>query len=63
MREFSVTGERFWNGHRSNIGVDDHMNILCMGGRTVGLEVAWDLEADLLGRAIQPGVAPPAPTR
>src|SRR5215510_13090027 len=22
---------------------DDHMNILCMGGRTVGLEVAWDL--------------------
>ena len=22
---------------------DDHMNILCMGGRTVGAEVAWDL--------------------
>jgi ribose 5-phosphate isomerase B len=22
---------------------DDHMNILCMGGRTVGVEVAWDL--------------------
>ena len=22
---------------------DDHMNVLCMGGRTVGLEVAWDL--------------------
>jgi ribose 5-phosphate isomerase B len=22
---------------------DDHMNILCMGGRTLGLEVAWDL--------------------
>jgi len=22
---------------------DDHMNILCMGGRTVGMEVAWDL--------------------
>ena len=22
---------------------DDHMNILCMGGRVVGLEVAWDL--------------------
>ena len=22
---------------------DDHMNILCMGGRTVGTEVAWDL--------------------
>ena len=22
---------------------DDHMNILCVGGRVVGLEVAWDL--------------------
>jgi ribose 5-phosphate isomerase B len=22
---------------------DDHMNILCMGGRTVGASVAWDL--------------------
>ena len=22
---------------------DDHLNILCMGGRTVGPEVAWDL--------------------
>jgi ribose 5-phosphate isomerase B len=22
---------------------DDHMNILCMGGRTMGPEVAWDL--------------------
>jgi len=22
---------------------DDHMNILCMGGRTVGSSVAWDL--------------------
>ena len=22
---------------------DDHMNILCVGGRTVGLSVAWDL--------------------
>ena len=22
---------------------DDHMNILCMGGRTIGPEVAWDL--------------------
>lgn len=21
---------------------DDHMNVLCMGGRTVGLEVAWE---------------------
>jgi len=23
--------------------VDDHLNILCMGGRTVGPAVAWDL--------------------
>jgi ribose 5-phosphate isomerase B len=22
---------------------DDHMNVLCMGGRTMGPEVAWDL--------------------
>ena len=22
---------------------DDHMNVLCMGGRVVGPEVAWDL--------------------
>jgi ribose 5-phosphate isomerase B len=22
---------------------DDHLNILCLGGRTVGAEVAWDL--------------------
>jgi ribose 5-phosphate isomerase B len=21
---------------------DDHMNVLCMGGRTVGPEVAWE---------------------
>jgi ribose 5-phosphate isomerase B len=28
---------------------DDHMNILCMGGRTVGPEVAWDLVEACLG--------------
>ena len=28
---------------------DDHMNILCMGGRTVGPEVAWDLVQTYLG--------------
>jgi ribose 5-phosphate isomerase B len=28
---------------------DDHMNILCMGGRTVGLSVAWDLVQTFLG--------------
>jgi ribose 5-phosphate isomerase B len=28
---------------------DDHMNILCMGGRTVGPAVAWDLVRTYLG--------------
>jgi ribose 5-phosphate isomerase B len=28
---------------------DDHMNVLCMGGRTVGPEVAWDLAEAYLG--------------
>jgi ribose 5-phosphate isomerase B len=28
---------------------DDHMNVLCMGGRTVGPEVAWDLAQAYLG--------------
>jgi ribose 5-phosphate isomerase B len=30
---------------------DDHMNILCMGGRTVGPEVAWDLVRTYVGAA------------
>jgi ribose 5-phosphate isomerase B len=30
---------------------DDHMNILCMGGRTVGPEVAWDLVQAYLAAA------------
>jgi ribose 5-phosphate isomerase B len=30
---------------------DDHMNILCMGGRTVGPEVAWDLVQTYLSAA------------
>jgi ribose 5-phosphate isomerase B len=28
---------------------DDHMNLLCLGGRTVGPEVAWDLVQTFLG--------------
>jgi ribose 5-phosphate isomerase B len=28
---------------------DDHMNVLCMGGRTVGMAVAWDLVQTFLG--------------
>jgi ribose 5-phosphate isomerase B len=30
---------------------DDHMNILCMGGRTVGSAVAWDLVQTFLTAA------------
>ena len=40
---------------------DDHMNVLCMGGRVVGLEVAWDLVADVPRGRVQPGRAAPAP--
>ena len=28
---------------------DDHMNIICMGGRTIGPLVAWDLVETFLG--------------
>jgi ribose 5-phosphate isomerase B len=28
---------------------DDHMNIICMGGRTVGPLLAWDLVETFLG--------------
>ena len=35
---------------------DDHMNILCMGGRTVGAEVAWDLVQTFL--TAEPSSAP-----
>src|SRR5271166_1032614 len=27
---------------------DDHMNILCLGGRTMGIEVAWDCVRNFL---------------
>src|SRR5215831_9209128 len=30
---------------------DDHMNVICMGGRTVGLAVAWDLVQTFLAAA------------
>jgi ribose 5-phosphate isomerase B len=30
---------------------DDHMNVLCLGGRTVGPEVAWDLAQAYLAAA------------
>jgi len=30
---------------------DDHLNILCMGGRTVGPAVAWDLVETFLAAA------------
>src|SRR5262245_1379924 len=28
---------------------DDHMNVMCLGGRTIGLEVAWQLILAFLG--------------
>jgi ribose 5-phosphate isomerase B len=34
---------------------DDHLNILCLGGRTIGAEVAWDLVQTFL--AAQPSSA------
>ena len=30
---------------------DDHMNIICLGGRTIGSSVAWDLVETFLGSA------------
>ncbi len=33
---------------------DDHMNILCMGGRTVGPAVAWDLVQTFLAAEFSP---------
>ena len=34
---------------------DDHMNILCMGGRTVGTAVAWDLVQTFLAAEFSQG--------
>jgi ribose 5-phosphate isomerase B len=42
---------------------DDHMNILCMGGRTVGPAVAWDLAQTFLGREYSQAEATPSPAR
>jgi ribose 5-phosphate isomerase B len=41
---------------------DDHMNILCMGGRTVGPLVAWDLVETFLNAKFSSGAAPPVAT-
>ena len=30
---------------------DDHVNVICLGGRTVGASVAWDLVQAFLGAA------------
>ena len=40
---------------------DDHMNILCMGGRTVGPAVAWDLVQTFLAAEFSQAAATPAP--
>ena len=34
---------------------DDHMNVLCMGGRTVGPEVAWELVETYLAAEFSQG--------
>ena len=39
---------------------DDHMNIICIGGRTVGSGVAWDLVRDFSRRQVQLCRAAPA---
>ena len=40
---------------------DDHMNVLCMGGRTVGPEVAWDLAQAYLAASATAGRTTSAP--
>lgn len=40
---------------------DDNMNIICMGGRTVGPSVAWDLVQGFPGGQVQPRRVAPAP--
>ena len=40
---------------------DDHMNIICMGGRTVGPSVAWDLVETFLAAEFSQADATPAP--
>jgi ribose 5-phosphate isomerase B len=42
---------------------DDHMNLICMGGRTVGPSVAWDVRRDFLVGPVQSSRAAPAPPR
>ena len=38
---------------------DDHMNLVCLGGRVMGTMVAWDLVGNLSGSRLQPGRTPP----
>jgi len=38
---------------------DDHMNIICMGGWTIGPLIAWELVETFLGGPVQSGPAPP----
>ena len=37
---------------------DEHTNLPCIGGRTVGLLLAWDFVETSLKAKIQPGAAP-----
>ncbi len=38
---------------------DDHMNIICLGGRVMGTMVAWDLVETFLAAEFSPGRTPP----
>jgi RpiB/LacA/LacB family sugar-phosphate isomerase len=40
---------------------DDHMNIICLGGRIIGPMIAWDLVATFLAAEFSQGGTPPAP--
>jgi len=40
---------------------DDDMNILCLGGRTTGIELAWECVRNFIERHIQRGGTPSAP--
>src|SRR6476660_5279709 len=45
-----IRGSLIHDHYSARQGVeDDHMNILCMGGRTVGAAVAWELVETFLG--------------
>jgi ribose 5-phosphate isomerase B len=40
---------------------DDHINIVCLGGQTVRLSLAWDVVQAFLAAEFSPSRTPPAP--